>query len=251
MYQTSTPTCCTANISVNRSRVKQYIDAVYLKDGQSFEIELFNPKTFSVLAKISINGVQISSSGIVLKPGQRVFLERFLDEAKKFRFETYEVEDSTQAKEAIRKNGEVKVEFFHERPQAYASTYVYAGTPTTWVNTFTVQPASFTVNGELYNSLNPGGISFGGTTINNVSMSAAGSLETGRVESGGASNQSFEQYTGSFNWLVDESVTLLIKPVSAKPVEVGEIRNYCTNCSTRLKKSTWKFCPNCGTQVEG
>jgi len=54
-----------------------------LNDGDEFEIELFNPKTNPVLAKISINGKRISERGIILNPGQRVFLERFLDSPEK------------------------------------------------------------------------------------------------------------------------------------------------------------------------
>lgn len=41
---------------------------IYLKDGQNFEIELFNPLTESVLAEIKVNGKSVSSSGLVLRP---------------------------------------------------------------------------------------------------------------------------------------------------------------------------------------
>ena len=61
------------------------------------------------------NGKEISQAGLVIRPGQRIYLERYLDIAKKFKFETYEVEDSNESKEAIAKNGEVKVEFFYEQ----------------------------------------------------------------------------------------------------------------------------------------
>ena len=61
---------------------------VFLTDGDEFEIELFNPTQNKVLAKIELNGKSIGS-GIILRPGERVFLERYLDEAKKFLFETY------------------------------------------------------------------------------------------------------------------------------------------------------------------
>lgn len=58
---------CTANITVKNNRVKVYNDnSVYLKSGQEFEIELFNGNTSTVLAKISINGKQISNSGPLL-----------------------------------------------------------------------------------------------------------------------------------------------------------------------------------------
>jgi hypothetical protein len=61
-----------------------------------------------------LNGNRISNSGVVLKPGQRVFLERYLDEDRKFLFETYEVSDSKTNQRAIENNGLVIVEFFNK-----------------------------------------------------------------------------------------------------------------------------------------
>ena len=114
----------TANLAVNKSRIKIYnkegeMPTYYLQSGQEFQIELFNPTTDVVLAKIILNGNPISQGGLVLKPGQRVFLERYLDVAKKFLFDTYEVANTNEAKEAIENNGDFKVEFFRERQPVY------------------------------------------------------------------------------------------------------------------------------------
>jgi len=81
-YQTKTATPC-AFITKDRQRLKQFGQSVYLKNGEEFEIELFNPSQSTVLSKIKINGNYLSGGGIVIKPGQRVFLERYLDDAKK------------------------------------------------------------------------------------------------------------------------------------------------------------------------
>jgi hypothetical protein len=110
----------TANIAVNKSRVKLYekdgdMPTYYLQKGQEFQIELYNPTQGTVLAKISLNNTSISQGGLVLKPGQRVFLDRYLDVAKKFLFDTYEVSNSEETKKAIEKNGDFKVEFFKEQ----------------------------------------------------------------------------------------------------------------------------------------
>ena len=88
---------------------------IYLKDSELFEIELFNPTTESVLAIISINGKPISESGLIIRPGRREYLDCFLDSKKKFKFSTYEVEDSKESKEAIAKNGLVEISFFKEQ----------------------------------------------------------------------------------------------------------------------------------------
>jgi len=112
----------TANLAVNKSRIKIYnkqgeMPTCYLQKGQEFQIELFNPTTDVVLAKITLNGKAISQGGLVLNPGQRVFLERYLDVAKKFLFDTYEVANTNEVKAAIENNGDFKVEFFRERQQ--------------------------------------------------------------------------------------------------------------------------------------
>lgn len=126
----------TANIAVNKSRIKLYntkgeMPTYYLQSGQEFQIEIFNPTTDVVLAKITLNNKALSQGGLVLNPGQRVFLDRYLDVAKKFLFDTYEVANTNEVKKAIENNGDVKVEFFRERtPQYYGGTITLQGTST-------------------------------------------------------------------------------------------------------------------------
>jgi hypothetical protein len=257
-------TVCTAHISVNKNRVKIYRNvglsdhspSVFLKDGQNFEIELYNPKKNSVLAKISINGKDISTSGFVLKPGQRVFIERFIDQAKKFTFSTYEVEDNSQNRQAIANNGEVEVRFYDEyAPFTFSGNSITTSYPT-WPST----PTYIYTNGNVgIGTSSPStSLHIGGSTTNTAfystnttftsSNSVAGSLETGRVEMGGTSNQNFGLACGSFNSWASSTDTIKIYPVSQKPIESSEIRNYCTNCGTRAKKTGWKFCPSCGSK---
>ena len=131
------PSVPTANIAVNKSRIKLYskgldMPTYYLEKGQEFQIELFNPTSDVVLAKIILNGKAISQGGLVLNPGQRVFLDRYFDVAKKFLFDTYEVANTSEVKKAIENNGDIKIEFYKERmpvipyfnPQTWISTYV-------------------------------------------------------------------------------------------------------------------------------
>ena len=129
MKQTySTPSVPTANIAVNKSRIKLYTKAgqmptYYLQSGQEFQIELFNPTSDVILAKIHLNGKAISQTGLVLNPGQRVFLDRYLDVAKKFLFDTYEVSNTEEVKKAIEDNGDLKVEFYRES-KPYIPAYI-------------------------------------------------------------------------------------------------------------------------------
>ena len=129
----------TANLAVNRSRIKIYnkqgeMPTYYLQKGQEFQIELFNPTTQVVLAKIILNGKAISQGGLVLNPGQRVFLERYLDVAKKFLFDTYEVANTNEVKEAIENNGDFKVEFFRERQPVYHNPFILTNGSSTTLN---------------------------------------------------------------------------------------------------------------------
>ena len=241
---------CTAHITKNRNRSKIYENSVYLKDGENFEIELFNPTTSRVLAKITINGNSISNSGIVLKPGERVYLERFIDSNNKFVFETYQVEGSNESLNAIRNNGIVEVSFYTE-----ITTSTYTSNP----GSFTIGNNSGYLSGTLYDTYNA---PFGGTTVNHLftttsftndslglNASVSKSVETGRIEKGESSNQLFETVNGNFSMFPTSSVSIKLLPESQKPVEVSSIRNYCTNCGTRMKKQSWKFCPSCGSKI--
>ena len=140
---------CTVNITRNRNRAKIYGDSVYLKDGENFEIELFNPTTVRVLAKITINGNSISSSGIVLKPGERVYLERFIDTNNKFVFETYEVENSNESLNAIRNNGLITVDFYQE---------IFTNNNITLDNNFYFYPTFTTNSIGITGNIGPSGI---------------------------------------------------------------------------------------------
>lgn len=254
---------CQAFVSVNRNRLKQYENqTVYLKDGEEFSLELFNPTQQKVLAKIKLNGNYISSSGIVLKPGQRVFLERYLDDSKKFKFETYTVSNSKESLDAIQKNGLVEVEFYHEY---IPSNFILYTTPT-WGNQLWNNTINLNGNNVLYstNSSSPvvgtitsDSVNFnqtsGTVTVTNTSGLNLNSVknlkETGSIEKGSESNQSFKNDYGNYNTWVSNTVTWKILPNSEKPYEVSDLKVYCTNCGHKIKKSNWQYCPACGNKL--
>jgi hypothetical protein len=90
-------------------------DKIYLDNGQEFEIEIFNPLKESVLADIRLNGNSICKSGLVVKPGQRIYLDCFVDDRKKFIFQTYNVDGSQESLDAIADNGLMEVFFYKEQ----------------------------------------------------------------------------------------------------------------------------------------
>ena len=242
-----------AHIALNRNRLRSYEKSVYLKDGSNFEIELFNGETVNVLAKIWLNGNLISNSGLILKPGQRFFLDRFIDTNNKFLFETYKVDASIETASAIANNGLIRVEFFREQQLTvpkwstgldwtYRPTYTY-GTGTPYIPVTHPDPNNiqFFSNANIATSV-AGSFT---TTVSNTC-----SLETGRVEMGESSDQSFGVSNMNFDTFYFQSSEWKILPESTKPVEVSKIRNYCSDCGTRVKKQTWKFCPSCGEKLD-
>ena len=132
----------TAHITKKKSRLKIYKGHnVFLNDGDNFELELYNPKQKSVLVKIRLDGFYISQSGIVLRPGQRVFLERFLDTQNKFQFSVYQVANTPQNKFAIDLNGEVRIEFYDEQTPSFNPIHLTGGNWNTgWTTLHTGSP---------------------------------------------------------------------------------------------------------------
>jgi hypothetical protein len=226
----------TAFVTRGRQRVKQYGNIVYLKNGEEFELELFNPTQSKVLAKIKINGNYISSSGIILRPGERVFLERYFDEAKKFLFETYEVNGSDpNVLQAIKNNGDVEIEFYSEFIRVNYTNHN---------------------NWSYFGNTQPGvrGISTTGDFTatcycsNNADMKSFEPVETGRVEKGEDSNQTFSYDSTQFNDHTMCKSVWKIMPESTRPIVKEDLAVYCTNCGAKRKKTTHKFCPSCGTK---
>ena len=231
-----------AFITVRKQRQKQNGKNVYLHDRTEFEIELHNPTNDSILAKISLNGNRISNSGVVLKPGERVFLERYLDEDRKFLFETYEVSDNKTNQRAIEYNGLVIVEFFNKM---LFTNYGHLGGYTYLNNQLLYGSGSGIVNGNptIFNTTGLGNSNI----IGNTSTSDA-KIETGRVEKGDKSDQEFGTSYEIFNTNVSWVKEWKILPFSAKDITTKDLVKRCGGCGTKVKDN-YKFCPQCGNQV--
>ena len=225
---------CDAFISINRNRIKKYgNNNYYLKNNQEFELTLVNYTKDVVMAKISMNGKTISNNyGLVLKPGQRVVLERYLDEASEFKFETYSVDNTPQAIKAIQNNGDIKVEFFKEEsPKYYYTTSTVLNGWNCFQNTCYNRSSVTLDSSPQFNS-----------------CSVLRDIETGRVEKGSKSNQEFDNYSGEFQIYPFETVNIKLLPISNKPLYIKDLITYCTNCGTKNRKGNYKFCPKCGTK---
>ena len=248
--------------SKDRGRKSIKNGKVYLTDSEEFEIELFNPLTECVLADIKLNGQSISKTGLVLKPGQRFYLDCFIDDNKKFIFSTYEVDGTLESLTAINNNGKLEVYFYKESVVSinnwkdrfntviieryypsyptypYWTTTPYYGTNTgnigTGIGTTTIGTTtnSFNTYGSNVN-LTGSATTTGSYTLGNNAMSQlnstsntpiAGSLETGRVERGETSKQKFKEIDMEFDNYHISSVVLEMLPESRKPVELKNVK---------------------------
>ena len=234
---------------------------VFLNDGDEFEIELFNPLTVSVLADIKLNGQSISKTGLVVKPGQRVYLDCFIDDKKKFKFSTYEIENSGEALDATQNNGLLEVFFYKEdvitldnwqrkfdriivekyypyNPYPWHNPYtVWYGTTNPCYNTVITTNGSgiigtTTTSNAYYSSNNIVNCSYtSGVDLSNLNISGSNnmnsmnSIETGRVEKGEKSKQKFTEVDMDFEKHYISSTIIQILPESRKPVETKDIFN--------------------------
>jgi len=277
-----------AYVTKGKQRIKQFDKTVYLNNGDEFEIELFNPTTNKVLAQIELNGKSIGA-GIVLRPGERVFLERYIETARKFLFETYTVNgDNSEVQKAIALNGLVSVKFYGESISFYNPPIYYKSYPSIDWNyhnsgTFNYSNCCATLDCCDNNSKSIGAtggasssksytekkdtIAFFSSSVSNATASAASAtftssanvnydedmederdeskIETGRIEKGSASNQTFQFDDTQFNTYWSWSSDWKILPRSQKPVTSEELNTlWCGNCGA--KKGKGKFCQFCG-----
>ena len=248
-----------AFITKRKQRIKQFEGQVYLNDGDEYEIEIFNPTPTHILAKIKIDNEYLSGGGIVLRPGERIFLERFLDSNNKFVFRTYEVGKEAVNAGALANNGYVKIEFYQEQPKlnsypSYPNRTIYndgifrgnvgLGYSGTTYTTNTLGNSTFTTSGT--------NLTTSTAYLNNVtptSMVSSNKVETGLTEKGGSSNQTFTQSNKEFYSYSFHNVAWRILPTSTKQYHKEDLGVlYCGECGAKRKKDTHKFCPHCGTK---
>lgn len=216
----------------DKGRKKIQKGNVYLKDGEEFMIELHNPLKKCVLADIRINGESISENGLMIRPGQREYLDCFINSKKKLVFRTYDVDITLENMEAIKDNGSVEIFFYKEETvelkdwttrypkiiREYYPWYVpytpYTPQPI-WYSTTGAygysSDSSSTIGSQQLSSSNTG-------SLENFSYSVQ--METGRVENGEESEQKFRTVDMDFEENYIHHITYKLLPESRKPAEL-------------------------------
>lgn len=249
-----------AKIAKFKSLLKEYNSKdneriVYLNDGDEFQIQLFNPYQYVIGVSFAFNDSNASNKLLVLKPGERVWLDRYLDDSKCLKFSTYEIENTNEAKNAIQNNGVVEVFFYKEItqtnnywvPNNSNNWYVHKvedhwhpNTDKFWYGDFSTVISATPDIKMNYTS------TYANTATASTCYYNSGSIETGRIEKGSFSNQSFDNYYGDFDKSYFRKETIKILPQSMKQISSNELRRkYCVNCGRKLKDK-FKFCPFCG-----
>ena len=223
----------TARIAVKKNVLKLYSvnkqEVNYLPKDAEFEIELYNPLQETILAKISLNNKEISNGGIILRPGQRIFLERYLNEDRKFKFDVYSVEDTEESRLAISNNGLVSISFYKEE-------------------IIISQPILYTFQVGDYNHC----IDFPyiSPSVLNTTITCSASIETGVISKGSKSQQSFKSLNLDFQTLPFLTTNVKLLPDSRQPFSTEDLkyRKYCSNCGSKIRKGD-KYCSECGIKL--
>lgn len=274
----------TAHLTINKSRLKSYNNNsnYYLKDNDEFQIELFNPTNTKVLAVIEIDGNNISSrnTGIVLRPAERVFLERYLDEAKKFVYKTYSVSGGEELiQQATKENGLVTVSFYNveakinlsqfqsrtmtspkqsrrlsKKSKGFNNQTDFSGNLNANVLTTTTSLTDNSINFATTNTTGDVTFdSFGSASMDTLSFTSAmdsiKTTESGTVEKGTDSDQEFGFSDDTFSPFPTTKVQFKILPISSRPVESKDlVKRYCSQCGGKVSPKD-KFCKHCASKL--
>ncbi|MBR6906937.1 zinc ribbon domain-containing protein [bacterium] len=271
-----------AKVAVNKSLLKEYSNdeqdrIVYMEDGTEFQIQVFNPYNYVIGVSLNFNNdFQGNSNLLVLRPGERVWLERYLDNESRFLFSTYKVSNSQSVKEAIKDNGNLCIKFFKEQTIHWINNNIYYEPYISYYNdNYKIYNTNISniKNGlnscinNNYFSQNLG--SFNGTSITTSCSSAeytcstastlsakdlsdntkkSKSVETGRIEEGRHSNQKFKNVNKNFDYFPFKTEYIKILPLSQKQITSNDLqKKYCHECGRKLNQK-YKFCPYCGAK---
>lgn len=273
-----------AHICINNGRCKSYstyqgedtnkdctgITKFYsLENHQEFQIELYNPTERVKGVKLKING-ELSNGTLILRPGERFFLDRYIDNQNKFMYDEYFVLLRGTINTPIRFNGDIEVLFFDEAKKDIneffntkiwgKNPYIYE-TPTIydWGRTPVIY---YSGPNSTSNFLN---CDIDGSNIQNASITTStfsnglneNEIKTGRISKGEKSYQEFgvgyEQFENIASSVVKMNISTNRKQTDcssscASTTDLFSSRRYCTNCGKHLKQS-FKYCPKCGQKA--
>ena len=165
---------------------------------------------------------------------------------------TYEVEGgNSDVQRAIANNGDVGVKFYLEIPTTNITWGTqwngHRSTPNCSPQYEYMSTITSTNPGQGNSTLTTSTNYFGAMNFTDMEISAP-TIETGRIEKGANSNQSFGIDHSTFNTFWSWRTEWKILPLSQRPVEIEDLKIFCTNCGSKRKRESHRFCPICGTE---
>jgi len=247
-----------------------------LNDGDYIQLNLYNYKTNRIGVQLEFNGV-LENNMLILNPGEKVLIDRFIDTNKKIKFDTYFInKNDKQSKKSISENGKLKIYFWDESIYNYYNYYngynynyynYYNGYNYTQIpyNNVTYESSkTISTNTNSTNNIL--------TSSNNVYILQKPEIEeTGRISKGKKSNQEFSitEFESSTIFHTEKYKLIpfskkknqkLNKTQTLKNITVNSFLNkkntdhriYCNNpmCGYRIRNRNWKFCPICSNEIE-
>jgi len=237
-------------------------DAVFLPFGSEYSILLKNLNTRKALVHIQIDGEDVlDGHGLILEPNNTTELQGFLKNTvakNKFKFiqKTKQISDYRGDKPD---DGLIRVEFAFEEPQptpyiekTIKEVHHYYHSPITY--TYYGSSADWSYNSKSFTPNNTNEImACNQSSLGVRSVSELPNIDEGITVKGSEINQSF--FYGTIGTLQEPEVIVIqlkgIKDsgnVVAKPVTTKD-KLTCSSCGTK-SKSSFKFCPNCGTFLD-
>lgn len=280
-----------AKLAINKSLLKEYSNSsneriIYMNDGTEFQIQVFNPYSYVIGVSFEFNNHNNTSQLLVLRPGERVWLDRFLDDESKLLFSTYQVGVSKVVQEAIKDNGTLCIKFYKERENKPQVSYIKEYQPYDWnikpIRTIDVYYNNIGNSYHLDNnsninsnincasstnfcsavdcsisldsSITQASTASTGTSYSSSNLTKSSSLlksksiETGRIEKGSHSNQKFKNVYKDFEYWPFKTEYIKILPISQKQINSNDLqKKYCYECGKKLNPK-FKFCPSCGAK---
>ncbi len=264
-----------ARIAVNKSVLPTHqnkdVKIIFMEGNSEFEIEIFNPLTKKIAVDIQVNDVEKNSPLLVVRPGERIWLDCGLKNKKKFLFETYQVDGSKESLDAIKNNGDITIKIYVEKEKSIEDCFDWVLPDIIWPKINPNPPYPWTVYGPIYGNAsdNTGSINFcqsnfsseeGGMSVNSLGNTkgvnysseikfeeaSIDSLETGMISEGRNSDTKFKMVNDEFDTTWSYVFKYKLLPASSKNFYTSkDLKLTCQGCGKKQKKGDL-FCSKCG-----
>jgi hypothetical protein len=238
-----------AAIQVNGKTLREKGDIVELPFKSEYSIFLKNLETRRCKIDITIDGTNVTGSGLVLNSLTSLDLERFIDDNRKFKFisKSKEIEDFRGNKP---EDGIIEIKYgfelktliqdfpviHHYHPQRWSQPYYPQNVPSP-------RPGEITYTSQINNcSIKSVRCNSNAKSFNLDSIS---SDNDGITVKGSESNQ---QFTTVSDFNTGNEETIIFKLIGSNEIITTKSKKQCSSCGFKVK-SKHNHCPKCGTYV--